>query len=482
MKKSVLILVILLGLIAGALLAPAGGVWAESSDAEIEALKNMIEDIERKRAAEIDMLKQRIKALEEERAREKANYVAPAPAAEEVEELKSEVATLKSKLDDQEPSFDKITRFMEEHKLKAGLRLQTWYQFVEDGTSGGDKNLNDFMIRRFYITLKGEVLPNLGFFSNIANDRLGQDGLDNSSMGLGSGIAIRDAWIYYNLHPAFQVQMGRMYIPFTRNYGTTSTFFLLPLDLGFTQGGVRGNIFYTSKVGRDDGVVVWGNPFDGKVQYRLGVFEGVEDDFNPANPARAGNPDDNVRFAGRFALNLLDQETKWFNKGSYLGKKKVLALGAGFDYQEDLILNGRDGQNNLGWTVDLFFDHPVGNGAVTFEAAYIKEHNVTQTIPYSWLVSGDDAYIYYAQGGYLLPCELGPGRFQPYVRYERLNVDGKPDTGIPCAGLNYFLKGHDAKLTLDWTLIDQRTDFAPARGNYSGEDQNILTFQASVGF
>ncbi len=466
----------MLGLMLGIILAPVTGVRAESSDVEIRALKNMIEEIERKRAAEIEMLKQRINALEQERARQAA------PAPPEVEELKTEVATLKTKLVDQETSFDQIGKFMEKHKLQIGLKLQTWYQFVEDGSSGGDKDLHDFMIRRFYLSLGGEVLPGLGLFGHIASDRIGQDGLDRPSLGLGSGLAIRDAWVYYNPNPAFMVQMGRMYIPFTRNYGTTSTFALLTTDLTFNQGGVRGGIFYDSKVGRDDGFLVWGNPFDGKIQYRLGVFEGVEGDYNPANPTNAGNPDDNLRFAGRLALNLLEPETTWFNKGTYLGEKRVLALGAGFDYQEELTLNGRDGQNNLGWTVDLFYDHPVGTGAVTLEAAYIKEHNVTQTLPYSWLVSGDDAYIYYAQGGYLLPCKIGPGKLQPYVRYERLAVDGKPDTGFPGAGFNYFLKGHNAKFSLDWTLVDQRTDFAPARGSYSGEDQNVVTFQAAVGF
>ena len=480
MRKKVLVTIVFLGLMAGLLVVPVNTIRAESSDAEIQALKNMIEEIERQRAAEIEMLKQRINALEQERAQDRARQAGPSPA--DVESLKCEVDTLKTKLADRDTTFDQIGKFMEEHKLQIGAKLQTWYQFVEDGSSGGDKNLNDFMVRRFYLTLQGEVLPDLGFFVQIANDRLGQDGLDNSSMGLGSGLAVRDAWVYYNLHPAFKVQMGRMYVPFTRNYGTTSTFALLTTDLAFNQGGIRGGIFYTSKVGRDDGILVWGNPFDGKVQYRLGIFEGVEDDFNPTNLNKAGNPDDNLRFAGRFSLNLLEPETKWFNKGNYLGEKKVLAIGCGFDYQEDLILNGRDGQNNLGWTVDLFFDHPVGAGAVTFEAAYIKEHNITQTLGYSWLVSGDDAYIYYAQSGYLLPCKVGPGRFQPYVRYERLAVDGKPDTGFPGAGLNYFLKGHNAKLSLDWTLVDQRSDFAPSRGNYSGEDQNIVTFQAAVGF
>jgi len=463
-------LVLVVFLTAGMVFSSSSLVNAGDQEDEIAILKKMVDEIERKRAAEIQELRNRIEALEKERHPEKIQYAGPST---EVAELKETVNKLQIKVDEQDSAFTKVTGFMEKHKLKAGLRLQTWYQFVEDGKKGGTKDLHDFMARRFYFYLKGEVMPKIGFFAHIAADRIGQDGLDKPSVGLGSGLAVRDAWIYYNLNESFKVQMGRMYIPFTRNYGTTSTFAMLPLELPFNQGGVRGGIFYASKVGRDDGILVWGNPLNGKFQYRIGISEGVEN---------SDNPDDNLRYTGRLSFNLLEPETSWFNKGTYLGKKKVLALGAGFDYQDDLTLSGRKDQKNFGWTVDCFFDHPVGKGAVTLETAYIHVQNVTQTLKYSWLVSGDDAQIYYIQGGYLLPGKIGPGRLQPYFRFERLDVDKKPDTAFPSLGFNYFLKGHNAKLTFDWTLIDQRKEVKNFRGNYSGKDQNLFTFQASVGF
>jgi len=466
--KRLVVIIALTFLTVGLIFLLPNRMYAESKDVEIEMLKKKIEEIERRRDTELEMLKNRIMVLEKERIKQAS------PPQAEVEELKHTVSELKTKVDEQHFSFDRVAKFMEEHKLKVGLRLQTWYQFMEDGKRGGTKDLDDFMLRRFYFSLSGEVVPKIGFFAHIAADRIGQDGLDNSSLGLGSGIAVRDAWIYYNLNESFKIQMGRMYVPFTRSFGTTSTFTMLPLDLPFNQGGVRGGIFYASKVGRDDGIVLWGNPFRGLLQYRLGVSEGVE--------SNTDNPNDNLRFSGRVSLNFLDPETTWFNKGSYLGEKKVLALGAGLDYQENLVLSGKPDQDNIGWTVDFFFDHPVGKGAVTLESAFIDEKNATQTLKYSWLISGDDAQIYYIQGGYLLPWKIGPGKIQPYFRYERLAVDHKPDTAFPCLGLNYLIKGHDAKLTLDWTLIDQKKEVNKPQGEFSGKDQNLVTFQAAVGF
>ncbi|MDY6971374.1 MAG: porin [Thermodesulfobacteriota bacterium] len=466
MKKSVLVGFVVMSLAAAMFLVSNVPVLAQSEDSDIKELKDRLKDLEKKENSELDTLRKRIEALERQRGHR-------TPPREEVEELKKTVSELKTELDGQNALSARINKFMEKHKLKAGLRMQGWYQYVEDGKKAGTKDLHDFMIRRFYFYLKGEVTPKMGFFGHIAADRIGQEGLDRSGMGLGTGIAVRDAWIYYNFCEAFKVQLGRMYVPFTRNYGTTSTFALLPLELPFNQGGVRGGIFYASKVGRDDSAVFWGNPLDGKIQYRLGVSEGVEG---------GDNPDDNLRFTGRVCFNLLEPETSWFNKGTYLGKKKVLALGAGLHSQKDLTLSGRPGEDNFGWTTDIFFDYPVGDGAVTAEAAYIDMKDVTQTLSYSWLTSGDDAEMYYIQGGYLLPGKIGPGTLQPYFRYERLNVDGKPDTVFPGVGVNYFIKGHGAKLTLDWTQIDQKTNLAAPSGNYSGKDQNVITFQVTVGF
>ncbi|WP_169432936.1 porin [Desulfotignum balticum] len=242
-------------------------------------------------------------------------------------------------------------------KGEIGFWTQAWYQYAENASDGNgdgvlDTDVNDFMIRRAYFSISGEATPYLGFFTHIAADRIGQDNLDDSSLGLGSGVAFRDIWITLKPSDMLNVQVGRMYIPFTRNYGTTSTKALLTTDLDWTQGGIRGNIFYPSKVGRDDGVTFWGNLMAGKFQYRFMVGEGVE------NPTQ--NPDDNLRFAGRVSFNLFDPETGWFNQGTYLGKKQILALGLGADTQELEFGAGTD--DYFAWTADIHYDQPYSNG------------------------------------------------------------------------------------------------------------------------
>ena len=59
------------------------------------------------------------------------------------------------------------------------------------------------------------------------------------------------------------------------------------------------------------------------------------------------------------------------------------------------------------------------------------------------------------------------------MRYEAVYVDDKDDTEFMSAGLNYFVKGHDAKISLDYTYVEQESD---------RDDQSIATFQLAVGF
>jgi hypothetical protein len=254
-----------------------------------------------------------------------------------------------------------------------------------------------------------------------------------------------------------------MYVPFTRAYGTESTFTLLAVDLPQTQGGGRGAIFYPSKVGRDDGLVAWGRLWRGRVQYRVAAMDGLDG---------AANPGDSLRFAGRISLNLLEPETGWFNRGTYLGEKRVLALGVGFDRQADLVLTAGEPRTYRAWTVDVFLDHPLGRGALTVEASYVDAEALPAGLSFAGLPAGASARLAYVQAGFLMPGRLGGGRLQAYGRAEKVLVQDGADASLPSAGLNYIVRGHDLKLTADWSRC--------LRG--SRPASNALTLQAQVGF
>lgn len=55
-------------------------------------------------------------------------------------------------------------------KVDLNFWTQAWYQHVENGK--GDNGLNDFMLRRGYLSVKGQPIEHLSFFTHIAVDRL----------------------------------------------------------------------------------------------------------------------------------------------------------------------------------------------------------------------------------------------------------------------------------------------------------------------
>ena len=346
--------------------------------------------------------------------------------------------------------------------LTLGLRLQGWYVGEQQGATDGG-TAHDFLLRRGYLSVTGKLSSTVSAFAHVSGDRIGQAGVDSPGQGLGTGLALRDAWIAWQPSAAFHVQAGRMYVPFTRAFGTESTFALLAVDLPQTQGGGRGALFYPSKVGRDDGLVVWGVPWRGRVQYRLAVMEGVEG---------GANPGDSVRLAGRLSFNLLDPETGWFNRGAYLGEKRVLALGVGFDRQPGLVLGGVPERTYRAFAADAFLDLPVGRGALTVEASYADARDLPQGLSFAGVPVGGDARTTYLQAGYLLPWPLGPGRVQLYGRTEHVLARDGDDASLPSAGLNYLVRGHDLKLSADWSRCTRGTR----------PPSNALTFQAQAGF
>lgn len=358
-----------------------------------------------------------------------------------------------------------------DRSLSLGLWAQGWYQYVEDVIGGGDRpdgDLSDFLVRRVYLAVDGTVTSWLGFFVHVAGDRFGQRGLDNPGLGLGSGLAMRDGWVSVRLlEDALQLHAGRMYVPFTRNYGTTSTKALLTTDLDWVQGGYRGGIFYPNTVGRDDGITLWGNLAGGLVQYRGMVGDGIDDAVR--------NPDDNPRLAGRLSVSLLEPETSWFNQGSYLGEREVLSVGGGVDHQR-LAFDGTQ-EDYVAWTVDAHYDRPAGEGAVTAEASYIDIQNAPNGVNLTGLVPGADADVLSLKAGYLLPEGMGPGRIQPFGRYEWIRVDDGGDTRVGGLGLNYFVDGHANKLTVEAGYLEQDDLDRPG----TGRDRFLLTVQIAVG-
>jgi hypothetical protein len=172
--------------------------------------------------------------------------------------------------------------------------------------------------------------------------------------------------------------------------------------------------------------------------------------------------------AGYIDLQILDKESNKlpYRVGSYLGKKKVLNVGAGFfNHNAGTIRIERaaNGQkfikpyNVNHWAADIYLDLPLGRGALNFYTSYINYNYGPKYNLGSTYGTGDSIY---AQLGYLLPFTMGERqRLMPYVAYTNKNFEVFSNQGHEIrGGLNWYINGHHAKITLEYQDIKPPSD------------------------
>lgn len=303
--------------------------------------------------------------------------------------------------------------------FRLGLLLQTQAEALQDPASRG--YAQNVYVRRVRLLLGGQIAKNITFFLETDSPNLGKSvaaGTKNSQPSL----YLQDAYVEFKFNDAFALDAGLM-LPSPSRNGLQSAASLLPLDYGpytFANSGPT-----QSNVGRDTGIQAKGYLLNKKLEYRAGLFQGMRD-----------QTDRELRFTGRLQYNFLEAETGFFYTGTYLGKKKVLAVGTGIDRQHDY----------TGYAFDVFFDHPVGNGAITAQADLIRYDGgaFLKTLPRQ-----TDLLV---EAGYL----IGKTRFMPVVQFTNRSFSngGGFDETRTSAGLNYFLTGHNANIKALYTRID----------------------------
>ncbi|MCB0553344.1 MAG: porin [Phaeodactylibacter sp.] len=230
----------------------------------------------------------------------------------------------------------------------------------------------------------------------------------------------------------------------------------------------------------------------GKFDYRLAVnnpgHNGLQADRGVKNsgltydgfikPDKNGDPMGNTIIEGYFRYNFFDKEsTKLpYNVGSYLGSKKVFAVGAGFFAHPNGMFNNATGDHEsvTHFSVDAFLDMPLaGNDCLNAYAAFMN-FNYGENYVSRWAGTGT---VIYGQVGYKFPNS----RFMPYVAIQAANYDGFNDSSSSLdVGLNYFISGHNAKLTLEYHSINGDLREGGLDANGDPQDIQQIRLQAHI--
>jgi len=244
---------------------------------------------------------------------------------------------------------------------------------------------------------------------------------------------------------AFNLWVGRMPIPSDRT--SLSTVWniapwtlpghylrfaaILPVNAR-PPAGPRGG-----ELGRGDGATLWGQFRGGRFKYYLGAF-GLD------------QPERSPLYSARLSLSLLNPEPGFRTSSTYNGGKDVLAFGVGAQHRTQ---GSRPPPNPVVPAAPTDFDDvnadvllEIGSataGVLDLEGAFAKLWGSQEVV----------GYQFFALVSYLVPLDVGFGRFQPLVRVQHAGPGPAEDSGDFTSidtQLGYVIDGHHARLCTSW--------------------------------
>lgn len=382
------------------------------------------------------------------------------------------------------------------------IRFITWHQIWATATQNnpGTKDLNgnlidgsngnkawstDIAIRRSRFLAMAQVSPRCLIVTHwgINNQSFTQGGsagtVGENNSGKKPQLYIHDAWTEFRIVPQkLYLGAGLHYWNGVSRLTSNSTLNFMTLDAPiFNWTNIEG----TDQFARQLGIYAKGQL--GKLDYRLAVNHPFVSGKKPADIAKgqaATVYNENYSFAGYIDWQFWDKESNTlpYFVGSYLGAKKVFNIGAGFYSHSKSSLYKTDTdslyQDQLAVGVDAFLDMPLNKDKGTalnvlatfyymnYGTNFIRNIGILNDHP---TAAATESYagggnlqptigtgnIIYLQAGYLLPKLKNGTSFMPYGTFTYKNFEkiGKSSSQF-ALGLNYFVTGHNAKVTLEY--------------------------------
>ncbi len=368
---------------------------------------------------------------------QQTDQTAPPPAA-------SQPATVKVEVPQQ------VANVINSIKLNYAFQFFGQSRNTGSGPNGTDTT-TEFYFRRDRLMVSGQLDDVYGFyaaFQFMGDQRVFPLEVQDTTE---KNFDIIDTFFTADYTDAFRLRAGLTKDPMVRE-DNESCFVPLSLD--------RSNFIYTPlpRLNRDFGVVLWGNLADALIQYRLAAMNGNDD---------VKDPKSELRYTARVHVSLLDPEYSLVYNGTYLGKKKVLTIGAGYQTESDAVYSNIAttttppslAKDYKAYTYDIFFEYPTQAGTFTASGAYLETdfggaYKGANPDPRSIGINGEKSG-WYTKVGYLLPN----AKLQIFGRYEKwkfAKLAGILDQKITWTGygVNYYVRGQDLRLTLEYSTND----------------------------
>lgn len=400
------------------------------------------------------------------------------------------------------------------HYMKATFTGQIWARYNESNpgtTIGGFEKSNTFDIglRRVRAQFFGKVHDKVFVYTQVGvnnvsyntprrspiyfHDVLAEYYITPKSLQMGMGLT---AWTGFSrfASPAVATIMGYDAPLFAQATNDATDQFLRKFSM-YAKG----------KLGKLDYRIIASTPMEARNSSVIRPITTNSDfSFRPAK----------LQTGGYLMYQFFDQESNLtpYMTGTYLGKKKVFNIGAGAQYQPGAMWHWNNTTQKdtvteamFHYAADLFYDRPIGDkgAAVSFYATWMHMgfgknyvRNLGAMNPGDSIAGGKGSFngtgsgypmigtgsIAYAQLGFLLPKNvLGEkcGQLMPYVMITHSNFDRlKQQLNTIDAGLNYFIDGHKAKLSLNYQ--NRPVVSATTLKEYTRKNMVVLQFQVAI--
>ena len=279
-------------------------------------------------------------------------------------------------------------------------------------TTGGDRQ-NVFTVPDARLAIQGQVNDKVEFYGQLAGSI---KALSNGTVQV-KNVSFAEGGANFKFNPALQVRLGKIRVPFERENMESTYSAIVPTNVNPDVNA---------------GAVFHGKILKGMIKYNAGVFNNpnknyknvigvIRIDFTPVMMGFTPEPNEDV-----------DTIKGWL-RDTYLGKKgDILTFGVGVKLVPD---------NDTSITVDGLFEKKLATtlldveGGVTFVGDNV-----------SW----------YGQGQLLLDQTIALGQPGFFAKYKH---DDTNDSNYIGGGVNYYIEGNKARLTLGLDYNDKSEEY-----------------------
>lgn len=378
------------------------------------------------------------------------------------------------------------------------VRFIMWHQLWLTSNNLSDDNAATQLstsIRRSRFLAFAQISPRFLILTHFGLNSLTPGNLTSlGSNGDSAQLFLHDAWGEVMLSKNIYVGAGLHYWKGMTRLANQSTLNFMTLDqsrpfnawhsLGITDQFARHlGIYFKGSANKFEYRFAWNNPsrspLGGGKDYSSSFIDtgmpASQLTYNGVSVADSdGKATGNSIYEGYVKYNFWDNEsTKLpYYVGTYLGKKKVFSVGAGFFlHPNGMYDNSTSSHESVShFAADAFLDMPTTSGALNVYAAF-QSFNYGENYVSRWGGTGEAIY---AQLGYYLKAP----KLMPYVAFSNSSYEGAPDPIQALdVGVNYFINGHNAKVTAEFHSISK--DYREG-GLTPGAIENLTQFRLQL--